>query len=252
MSVPVRIVTLLVAFALVVAGAVFVVIHYLVSGPPIVDYTSVASGGQVNVVMQEDPQNNSVSTPDWVSYYVQDPQTKAWVHTTLFQVPENTRVNMTILGYDGCTALRNNFWSQIQGTIGGTATVQQFGQRLNAQGVAIAGSPMRALGPPVRTSVINSWANCTVAHTFAIPSLNVYVPVASPNAVNSANNLCGTSPCTTTSGPHSVETFSFMTPDHTGVFRWQCLIPCGGGFLDGNGGPMQTIGYMTGNMTVVS
>jgi hypothetical protein len=48
-----------------------------------------------------------------------------------------------------------------------------------------------------------------------------------------------------------VEKFSFMAPSHAGVFRWQCLVPCGGGFLDGNGGPMTTIGYMTGNMTVV-
>jgi hypothetical protein len=249
-SVPVRVVTLLVAFALVVIGAVFVVAHYVVSGPPTVDYTSMASGGQVSVVMQEDPQNDTTGQPSWVSYYVQDPHTKAWVHTTLFSVPANTRVNMTILGYDGCTPLRNNFWSQVQGTIGGTVTVQQFGQRLNSQGVAIASSPTRALGPPVTTSVINSWSNCTVAHTFAIPSLNVFVPVASPNALNSVNNLCGVSPCTT--GPYSRETFSFMTPNHGGVYRWQCLVPCGGGFVDGNGGPMQTIGYMTGNMTVVS
>ena len=118
MSLPARIVTLLVAFAAVVAGAVFIVIHYLGSSLPVVNYTSAASGGVVNVVLQEDPQNNSSSEPDWVSYYVQDPQTKAWVHTTLFSVPKNTRVNMTILGYDGCTPARNNFWSLVQGTIG--------------------------------------------------------------------------------------------------------------------------------------
>jgi hypothetical protein len=29
-------------------------------------------------------------------------------------------------------------------------------------------------------------------------------------------------------------------------------VPCGLSFLDGNGGPMQTIGYMMGNMQVVS
>jgi len=46
-------------------------------------------------------------------------------------------------------------------------------------------------------------------------------------------------------------TFNFKVPDTAGVtFRWQCFVPCGGGFLDGNGGPMQTIGYMTGNMEV--
>ena len=28
-------------------------------------------------------------------------------------------MNMTIYGYDGCTPLRNNFWSRVQGTDGG-------------------------------------------------------------------------------------------------------------------------------------
>jgi hypothetical protein len=49
-----------------------------------------------------------------------------------------------------------------------------------------------------------------------------------------------------------VEKFSFMTPSQGGVFRWQCFIPCGGGYVDGNGGPMQTLGYMMGEMDVVA
>jgi hypothetical protein len=96
--------------------------------------------------------------------------------------------------------------------------------------------------------VINGWAGCTVGHTFAIPALHLFIPVASPNALDSANNLCGVSPCT--SGPHAVEIFNFKVPNHGGIFRWQCYVPCGGGFIDGNGGPMQTFGYMTGNMEV--
>jgi hypothetical protein len=233
-SLPARIVTLLVAFAAVVGGAVFIVLHYIGGGPPTVDYTSVASGGQVNVVLQEDPQNTVTSRPDWVTYFVQDPQTKKWVHTTLFKVPANTRVNMTILGYDGCTPLRNNYWGQIQGTIGGTVNVQQFKD---------TGQP---LGTAQNVSLINSWSHCSVGHTFAIPALHLFVPVASPGA---SASLCGTSPCT--SGPYSLEKFSFMTP-HSGVFRWQCFVPCGGGFIDGNSGPMQTLGFMVGEMTVVS
>ena len=93
---------------------------------PTVHYA--ASGGQVNVVLQEDPQNDSSSKPDWVSYFVQDPTTSQWIHTTLFSVPANTKVNVTIYGYDGCTALRNNYFSQVQGTIGNTVTVSQFGK----------------------------------------------------------------------------------------------------------------------------
>jgi hypothetical protein len=235
-SLPARIVTLLVAFAAVATGAAFIVVHYLGSGLPVVNYSPHASGGVVNVVLQEDPQNTVSSEPDWVSYFVQDPNTKAWVHTTLFQVPPNTRVNMTILGYDGCTPLRNNFWSKIQGTVGGTATVQQF---------KTVGQP---LGPAKTVGLINSWSNCSVGHTFAIPSLHVYVPVASPNTALFGSSPCSTSPCT--SGPHSMVKFSFYTPKTTGTFRWQCFVPCGGGFLDGNGGPMQNLGFMMGNMQV--
>jgi hypothetical protein len=237
-SLPARIVTLLVAFAAVVAGAVFIVVHYLGSSLEVVNYTSAAPGGVVNVVLQEDPQNTVSSRPDWVSYFVQDPKTKAWVHTTLFQVPANTRVNMTILGYDGCTPARNNFWSLVQGTIGNSMTVQQF---------KTVGQP---LGPPQRASVRNTWSDCSVGHTFAIPSLHLFVPIASPNTTLFNNSPCTTSPCT--AGPHSMVKFSFMTPKHGGTFRWQCFIPCGGGFLDGNGGPMQTLGFMMGNMEVAS
>ena len=233
MSLPARIVTLLVAFAAVVAGAVFLVRPLPGQQPAVVNYSSVASGGVVNVVLQEDPQNDSASEPDWVSYFVQDPKTKAWVHTTLFSVPKNTRVNMTILGYDGCTPLRNNYWSQVQGTIGNTVTVQQFKDT------------NQPLGPTRTQGLINGWSHCNVGHTFAIPGLHLFVPVASPGA---SAELCSDSPCT--SGPYSLEKFSFMTPNHAGTFRWQCFVPCGGGFLDGNSGPMQTLGYMMGNMEV--
>jgi len=239
-SLPVRISALLVAFVAVVAGAVYVVIHYVVASPPTVDYTSMARGGQVNVVLQEDPQNTVSSHPDWVSYFVQDPTTHQWIHTTLFKVPAKTRVNMTILGYDGCTPLRNNFWSKVQGTIGNVMTVQQF---------KTTGVP---LGGPKVYSVLNSWSGCNVAHTFAIPSLHVFVPIASPNTALFNSSGCGVSPCI--SGPHSMVKFSFMTPavrgGGTATFRWQCFIPCGGGFVFGNGGPMATIGFMAGNMEV--
>jgi hypothetical protein len=230
------------AFLIVVGLGVFVGYYYIGSATTqlqTIHYT--ASGGQVNVMLQEDPQNDSATTPDWVTYYTQDPTTGNWVHTTLFSVPANTKVNVTIYGYDGCTPLRNNYWSQIQGVIGNTVTVQQFDKN------------NKALGPAQAKSSINSWADCSVGHTFAIPELGLYVPVASPNADNSVNNLCGSSPCMPTSGgAYSLETFSFMSPKQTGSYRWQCLVPCGGGFLNGNGGPMQTLGWMAGFMDVVS
>jgi hypothetical protein len=226
-SLPARIVTLLVAFLAVVAVALFVVIHYFLGGPQTVDFSagvSADTGATVHVVLQEDPQNTVSTHPDWVSYFIQNPTTKQWEHTTLFKVPAGSRIDVTIYGYDGCTPLRNPYFGKVTGTIGGVEYVN---------------------GKPV--SQINSWSGCNVGHTFSIPGIDLNVPMASPGLTA---NLCGTSPCT--SGPHKTVTFSFMSPTKTGTYFWQCRVPCGGGFIDGFGGPMQTIGFMTGNMEVVS
>jgi len=226
-SLPARVITLLVAFLAVVAGAAFLVIHYFLYTPPTVDYSAGVtpnSGGTINVVMQEDPQNTVSSHPDWVSYFIKDPKTGRWVHTTLFKVPAGTRVNMTILGYDGCTPIRHPYFDKVTGTIGGTA---QFNGKTVTQ--------------------INAWSGCNVGHTFSIPGINLNVPMGTPSLTAT---LCGPSPCT--SGPHATMTFSFNTPKTAGTYFWQCRVPCGGGFIDGFGGPMQTLGFMTGNMQVVS
>ena len=225
MSLPARVTTLLIAFVAVVVVVTFVAVHFILSSPPVENYTPYASGGQVNVVLQTDPQNTVTNKPDWVSYFIQDPRTKQWVHTTYFAVPAATKVNVTIEGYDGCTPLRNPVWGKVTGTIGGVEYVN---------------------GQP--ESELNSWSGCNVQHTFTMAGLGINVPIASPPTLKEENNLCGTSPCT--SGPHEVVTFSFMTPAKGGTFRWQCIIPCGGGYLDGNGGPMSTPGYMSGQMEV--
>jgi hypothetical protein len=226
-SLPARVVTLLVAFLAVAAGAAFIVVHFFLGSPSTVDYSagvSADTGATVHVVMQEDAQNTVSTHPDWVSYFIQDPKTHAWIHTTLFKVPAGSKIDMTIYGYDGCTPLRNPYFSKVTGTTGGVAYVN---------------------GKP--ESQINSWSGCNVAHTFSIPGINLNVPMASPSLTAT---LCGTSPCT--SGPHETMTFSFTSPTTTGNYFWQCRVPCGGGFIDGFGGPMQTIGFMTGNMEVVS
>jgi hypothetical protein len=224
-SLPARMATLLIAFVAVAVVVTFVAVHFVLSSPPVENYTPYASGGQVNVVLQTDPQNTVTNKPDWVSYFIQDPRTKQWVHTTYFAVPAATKVNVTIQGYDGCSALRNPVWGNVTGTIGGVEYVN---------GTAV--------------SQLNSWSGCNVQHTFTMAGLGINVPIASPTTLKENNNLCGTSPCT--SGPRQVVTFSFMTPAKGGTFRWQCIVPCGGGFVDGNGGPMSTPGYMSGQMEV--
>jgi hypothetical protein len=240
-SLPARVTTLVIAFLAVVAGVVFVALHYIGAQPPVVNYTPEASNGQVNVTMMTAPQTTVTDKPDWVSYFIKNPSTGQFVHTTYFEVPADTKINVTILGYDGCTPLRNPLWGHVTGTIGGVENVSYFNGKTYS-----AATPI---------STFNSYADCSVQHTFAIPGLGLNVPVASVTTVAENNALCTVSPCVADNSsealaPHTVVKFSFMTPKAGGTFRWQCFIPCGGGFLDGNGGPMGTPGYMMGQMEV--
>jgi heme/copper-type cytochrome/quinol oxidase subunit 2 len=208
-----------VLFAVVVAAGAVLIIN-LLGTPPTVDFTSEGSGQPINVTLQAVGTYGSAPHPTWVSYLVQSPQGQ-WVHTTLFQIPQHVRVNVTIVNYDSGSPLRN----------------QQLGLVTNTA-ATLNGKPFR---------LINSNAGNGVAHTFSIPSLGINVPLYGNN---SNANLCAAAPCTTKS-PHQVIKFSFTSPG-PGNYRWQCFVPCGLGFLYGNGGPMSTLGYMGGFMKVVA
>jgi len=155
-------------------------------------------------------------------------------------VPANTKVNVTLYGYDGCTPLRNNYFSEVQGTIGNTVTLSQFDQH------------GKEYLTDKTTSVINAWSDCTVGHTFAIPASTSTLPVASPNAQLSADNLCSSSPCTPGGNPYARD----VQLHEPGPRRRLPLAvpgsPCGGGFLDGKQRPHAALGYMMGEMDVVS
>ena len=209
-------------FAVSAVAAVVLIVN-LLGTPPTVDFTSQSSGQPVNVTLQAVGAYGSGTHPDWVSYLVQSPQGQ-WVHTTVFQVPAHTRLNVTIINYDSGSPLRNQQLGQVTGTSGGVAL-------LNGK----------------RFRVVNSNAGNGVGHTFSIPSIGVNVPLYGNNG---NANLCGAAPCTFKS-PHQVIRFSFTTPG-PGNYRWQCFVPCGLGFLFGNGGPMAALGDMGGFMQVVT
>jgi hypothetical protein len=229
-SLPARVTVLIVAFVLVVAGAVFVVAHYLLAEPPTLNYTA-APGQPVNITLQVDPQAPPyASHPFWPTYIFKSPTTGAWVQTTLFTVPAGHRIIFHLYEFDGATPLRNPLWSKVTGTVG------------DVEYVGAKRTPYH---------VLPSWTATDVAHTFAIPSLDVMVPLYPTQA----SSLCPLSPCSLTqpkTDPYSLDQFSIMAPKTPGAYRWQCFIPCGLGFVDGFGGPMQTIGYMTGTMQVVA
>ncbi len=192
---------------------------YLVNVPGSVAATPTASGAQLYIATvataePSDPHNT------WVSYYAVDAGSGDWRHDTTFQVPANTLVHFTIYQYDTSTGLRNPLFSQPTGTVGP---------------VLIDGKP---------TPVVDPMAP---AHTFAIPQIGLSIPL--PGASSTAKNLCTQAPCSLSQAHHTVS-FTFRTPGK-GLYRWQCFVPCGAGFIQGNGGPMQTVGYMGGFLKVV-
>ena len=175
MSLPARVATLVVAFLAVVAGVLWVVFDIIGPQPQTENYTAYAKDGQVNVTLMTTAQTTVTNRPDWVSYFIQNPSTKQFDHTTYFAVPANTTVNVTILGYDGCTPLRNPLWGKVAGTVGNVENVQFYNGK--------------TLSTAENLTTFDSWANCSVQHTFAIPSLGLNVPVASPTTVSENNNL---------------------------------------------------------------
>jgi hypothetical protein len=147
--------------------------------------------------------------PTWVSY----------LPTTIFKVPANSVVTISIDQEDGASGLRNSYWSKAQGIIGGSFHMSYF----DDTGAPQAGD----------FSVVDP---TTLAHSFAIPDLGVFVPLQGLNSSAPA-------------GGHNEITFSFKT-GKAGEFRWQCFVPCGAGSIYGNGNAMSTFGYMSGLLVV--
>jgi hypothetical protein len=159
--------------------------------------------------------------PTWVSYYVVDANGRHWRHATTYVVPANTDVTITINQYDSQTGLRNPFIAQATGTVGG--------------GFELDGKPTQTITPD------------SASHIFAIPEMGVSVPLE--GIADSAKNPCSNAPCALAQD-HTTTTFTIHTGAR-GLYRWQCYVPCAAGFIEGFGGPMQTVGYMDGFIHVV-
>jgi len=148
--------------------------------------------------------------PSWVSY----------LPTTILKVPANSTITVQIDQEDGASGLRNPFWAKARGIVDGKFHMTYFDDQGNPQEGDFSAIPDPA----------------TAAHTFAIPDLGVFVPLEGISDAAPAGSM-------------NVITFSFKT-GKAGVYHWQCFVPCGAGTIYGNGGPMQTLGYMAGFLVV--
>src|SRR5438309_98400 len=157
--------------------------------------------------------------PDWVSYLIHTQG--GWKRKTVWDLPANATVHVTIYNFDGASGLRNPFYGRPQGVDGDSFQLD--------------GKATKVINPD------------DTSHTFAVPAFGIVVPIT--GVADDAKNQCGYAPCAMSMAHHTI-TFTFHT-GKTGHYRWQCFVPCAAGWIDGFGGPMQTIGYMDGFIDVV-
>src|SRR5579862_1992212 len=112
------------------------------AGHPVVDLTlqTVAALGP-----------NLRGEPDWVSYLVRDAH-GTWRHDTVWRLPANATVHVTLYQFDTATGLRNGYLARSQGIDGNEFTLD--------------GKPMPAINPDL------------ASHTFAVPAFGLIVPLA--------------------------------------------------------------------------
>jgi hypothetical protein len=156
--------------------------------------------------------------PDWVSYLVHT--TSGWKRETVWDVPANATIHVTVYNFDGASGLRQPFYGRFVGTVGNRALVD--------------GKSVDHINP------------MDASHLWAVPGLGIVV--AFPGVADNAKNQCGFAPCQLSNAHHTIQfTFRTTKPGH---YRWQCFVPCAAGWMFGTGGPMATIGYMDGFLNV--
>ncbi len=158
--------------------------------------------------------------PNWVSYLVRE--NGVFHRSTVWTLPANATVHVTVYNFDGRSGLRNPFLAQARGVVGGTFQID-------------GKAPRATINPD------------DASHTFAIPGMGVIVPIY--GVADDAPKQCDYAPCPMDNA-HETTTFTFKT-GKKGHYRWQCFVPCAAGFVYGFGGPMQTVGYMDGYVDVV-
>ena len=149
--------------------------------------------------------------PSWVSYSA----TNLWA-------PAHAVVTFTIKQYDSSTATLDPYFNRVVGTVGGVAYYN------GRQAVALPSQ--------------------SVAHTFTIHGIpqsgqpTVFVSVPLLGVPSNAPVLANGYPAP------AIVRFSIVTGG-SGDYVFQCFVPCGTGY-NGWGGPMESQGYMAGNLVV--
>jgi hypothetical protein len=163
---------------------------------------------------------------DWVTYC-----SGANGLATKLEVPPNSVITVVIKQYDSSSGLINDYFQQVRGTVGGIAMYNN--------------KPMSQIkaDDAGHTFTIQSQPNEPNPIFVSVPLLGV--PDNAPNAVTINGNQYPAP---------NVISFQFRTGPAGYVYIWHCYVPCGSdrGVPYGFSGPMWTLGYMSGTVSVTN
>ncbi|HJT54953.1 MAG TPA: hypothetical protein VJ761_00550 [Ktedonobacteraceae bacterium] len=175
-------------------------------------------------------------------------------HGTTWELPANSTITVIIKQYDSASGLYNDFFQDVQGTIGGTAIYNGKTGTTDDNGQT---QTMTYNGPESRIPAEQ------IAHTFTIQSqpddttapLFVSVPLlgVADDAASNTNVLGNDGNQYQYPAPNTIQ-FQFRTGPAGHTYIWHCYVPCGNdretpyGFT----GPMSTTGFMAGTITVTN
>jgi len=178
-----------------------------------------------SMVCHSDAPNPQIS---WVTYCASTP---AQAQGTNIELPPNSLITVVIKQYDSSTGVLNDFFQNVQGTVGGVAMYNN--------------KPMSQLKSEViaHTFTIQSVPDETNPIFVSVPLLGV--PDNAPTNVTINGNQYATP---------TVNQFQFRTGPAGHTYIWHCYVPCGSNLEApyGFSGPMATTGYMAGTITVSS
>ena len=146
-----RLVGVVAALVLAGVGIGLYVADYLVGNTPA--FKPAVHNGTVNLTIQTVAAVGpglAPNHPDWVSYLVRD-ESGTWKRTTVWDLPANATVHVTLYNFDGASGLRNPFFGRPTGIVGPEV---------------VDGKPLAAMAPD------------DPSHTFAVPALGIVIPVA--------------------------------------------------------------------------
>jgi len=165
------------------------------------------------------------------------------------EVPPNSVITVVINQYDSGTTLTNDYFGQVRGTIGDVAMLdgKPFGNLSDVSAISKNTPGHTFSGDPGHTFTIQSAPN-----EYSYP-IFVSVPLIGVNSTAPANvNINGNMYPTP-----NVISFQFKTGPAGITYLWHCYDPCGDTQYArkppfGFSGPMWTLGYMSGTMTVTN